>query len=71
MFMRDTQEVGRNGLRQIEKPRPATGAGHNDPSQPTHRVLRFYIHRAFSYALITLPQVLMKCKGFQGIFPDE
>jgi hypothetical protein len=71
MFVRNTQEFGHNGLRQIEKPRPATGAGLNDPSQPTHRVLRFYIHRAFSYAVITVPQVLRKCKGFQEIFPDE
>ena len=55
MFMRDTQEVGRNGLRQIEKPRPAAGGAQL--SLPSLRIefCVLYVHRAFSYAVITLP----------------
>lgn len=55
MVVRNTEEGGRNGLRKIEKPRPAAGGAQIEPCQPTHRVLRFDDHRAFSCAVITVP----------------
>ena len=48
MDMRVKQESGRKGLRQIEEPRPAAGKAQTETFQPTHRVLRFDDHRAFS-----------------------
>ena len=47
----------------IDEPRPATGAALFEPSQPTHRDLRFIHHRAFSYTLSTLPQVMWEGKN--------
>src|SRR5450631_2382875 len=42
-------------LLETDQRRPATGAADIQPSQPTHRVLRCMFHRAFSYAVSTVP----------------
>ena len=60
MFMRVCVGRGRQQrLLEIDEPgdqvRPATGAALIERLQPTHRVLRCIFHRAFSYAVRTVP----------------
>ena len=56
----------------IDKPRPFTGEAQIEPLQPTHRYLRRFDHRAFSYALSTLPQLVRKRQAiFVNIFPKR
>jgi hypothetical protein len=47
-------DVSRSLLETDDK-RPRSGAAFIWPLQPTHRYLRFITHRAFSYAVSTLP----------------
>jgi hypothetical protein len=52
----------------IDEPRPATGTGYWKPSQPTHRVLRFFLHRARSPThLVLCHNSEEKRKAFIGI----
>jgi hypothetical protein len=44
------QEEDSGGLLEFDEPRPAADAAWFKPLQPTHRVLRFVFHRAFSCA---------------------